>query len=86
MDIIDLPHNLTNNNNEKLYLLSITVHFSKYVDNFILKNKNKSTLMNKIKLFIDKHGTPEKILTDNGGNSLISISLNIAKFGIDILN
>ncbi len=67
MDIKGIPHNLTNNHNEKLYLLSIIGHFSKYAENFILTKKNQNTVMNKIKYFIDKNGIPEKILTDNGG-------------------
>ena len=41
MDIIYIPHNLTKNNNEKLYLLSIIDHFSKYSENFVLEKKSK---------------------------------------------
>ena len=67
MDITDIPHNLTNNHNEKLYLLSIIDHFSKNAENFILTKKNQNTVMNKIKYFIDKNDIPEKILIDNGG-------------------
>ena len=67
IDITDIPHELTNNYNEKLYLLSIIDHFSKFAYNYILTKKDQNTVMNKVKNFIDKYGVPEKILTDNGG-------------------
>ena len=51
----------------KLYILSILDHFSKFSANFIIKNKDKITVLNKIKKFIEKYGAPDKILTDNGG-------------------
>ena len=42
MDITDIPHEYSNNNNEKMYLLSIIDHFYKFVKNFIIKNKKKT--------------------------------------------
>ena len=67
IDITDLPHEYSNNKKEKTYLLSIIDHFSKFAENFIINNKDKKTVLNKIKIFIKKYGPPEKILTDNGG-------------------
>ena len=67
MDIADIPHEYSNNNNEKMYLLSIIDHFSKFAENFLINNKDKKTVLNKIKIFIKKYGPPDKILPDNGG-------------------
>ena len=41
-------------------------HFSKYVENFLINKKDETTVINKIKLFIQNNGKPDKILTDNG--------------------
>ena len=64
--ITDIPHEFIVKKN-KLYILSILDHFSKFSANFIIKNKDKITVLNKIKKYIKKYGAPDKILTDNGG-------------------
>ena len=66
IDITDIPHEFIEKKN-KLYILSILDHFSKFSANFIIKNKDKISVLNKIKKFIEKYGAPDKILTDNGG-------------------
>ena len=54
MDLTDILHEYSNNNNEKMYLLSIKEHFYKFAKNFIINNKDKKTDLNKIKIFIKK--------------------------------
>ena len=66
IDITDIPHEFIDKKN-KLYILSILDHFSKFSANFIIKNKDKITVLNKIKKFVEKYGAPDKILIDIGG-------------------
>jgi hypothetical protein len=53
-----------NDKGEKLYLVSIIDHFSKYSYNYIKKDEN--TILNKMKDFIHKNGITDKILTYKG--------------------
>ena len=66
IDITELPKQFNNINNNKIYLLTIIDHFSKYAGTYSINNKESITVLNKIKDFIKKNGQPEKILTDNG--------------------
>ena len=65
--ITEVPIELNNNINEKIYLLSILDHFSKFAYNYILNKKDQNSVLINIKKFIKKYGLPQKILTDNGG-------------------
>lgn len=66
IDITELPHEFNDKKNNKIYLLSLIAHFSKYAENFLINKKDETTVINKIKLFIQNNGKPDKILTDNG--------------------
>ena len=66
IDITELPKQFNNINNNRIYLLTIIDHFSKYAGTYLINNKESNTVLNKIKDFIKKNGQPEKILTDNG--------------------
>ena len=66
-------------NNKKAYLLSIIDHFSKLANNYIIFNKDQKTVLNKIKLFINTYGIPNKILTDNGGEFVNKTLKNYCK-------
>jgi hypothetical protein len=79
IDITEIPTEFLNDDKDKLYLLSIIDHFSKFACNYIIKNKEKKTVLNNIKKFINKYGVPDKILTDKGGNFEIMNLKNIVK-------
>ena len=66
IDTTELPHEFNDKKNNKIYLLSLIDHFSKYAENFLINKKDETTVINKIKLFIQNNGKPDKILTDNG--------------------
>ena len=65
IDLTELIASFFNNNEKKIYLLSLLDHFSKYACNYNLCNKEADTVLGKIKEFIKINGSPEKILTDN---------------------
>ncbi len=66
IDITYIPLKFLPDNKDKLYILSILDHFSKFGVNYIINNKEKTAFLSKIKELIFTYGYPEKILTDNG--------------------
>ena len=66
LDITDVPYEIKNNKDNKLYLLSIIDHFTKFAQNYILTNKDKTSVLKRLKKFCNNYGYPDKILTDNG--------------------
>ena len=62
IDLTEIPKEFKEDN-EKIYIISIIDHFSKFAKNFVIDKKDWNT---KIKKFIDLLGKPQKILTDNG--------------------
>ena len=49
------------------YILVVIDHYSKWIETKAIKSKDMHTVMNAIKeIIIEKHGTPEKIYSDNG--------------------
>ena len=56
IDITELPKQFNNINNNKIYLLTIIDHFSKYAGTYSINNKESITVLNKIKDFIKKNG------------------------------
>ena len=48
IDLTELPHQLSNNDNQsKLYLVTIIDHFSKYASTYLINNKEQDTLLKK---------------------------------------
>ena len=74
IDITEIPTEILNDDKDKLYLLSIIEHFSKFACNYIIKNKDKKTVLNNIKKFINKYGV--------GGNLEISQESNLPKINL----
>ena len=67
MDITEINKDIIDNNNNRIYLLNIIDHFSKYAWSFIQSTKSSEETFKNIKNFIDKNGPPEIIQCDNGG-------------------
>lgn len=59
--------------------MSILDHFSKYAKNYIINKKDDKTVIKKLVDFIDNNGSPEKILTDNGGEFRNKLFKNYCK-------
>ena len=53
-------------NTEYLYCLDIIDHYSKWLNSFLLKNKNADLVVSKIKSYIRSNGNCEIFQTDNG--------------------
>ena len=66
IELTTLPSALLNNEDNNYYLLSIIDHFSKLASNYIIKNKSGEKILKKFKVFIQKYGNTNKILSDNG--------------------
>ncbi len=52
--------------NRKFYYLSITDHCSRWSEVFLMKNITALDVIEKLKIWIKKHGKPRTLLTDNG--------------------
>ena len=65
IDLTEVPKEFKEDN-EKIYIISIIDHFSKFAKNFVIDKKDQNTVLEKINEFIDLFGKPQKILTDNG--------------------
>ena len=64
-DIWYLPEELKKGTPFK-YVLDCIDHFSKWNYSFLLKNKDATTVLSKIKLYFEMNGTPTLFHTDNG--------------------
>ncbi|CAF1111700.1 unnamed protein product, partial [Brachionus calyciflorus] len=53
---------------ERLYILVIVCHFSKYVELFALKSQKTEEVANCLLGYICRHGVPEAALSDRGTN------------------
>ena len=78
-DLSELPVIYLGVIKNKVYLLSIIDHFSKLTDNYFICSNEQKTVLNKIKLFINKYGIPNKILTDNEGEFVNKTFKNYCK-------
>ena len=65
IDLTEIPKEFKEDN-EKIYIISIIDHFSKFAKNFVIDKKDQNTVLEKINKFIDLFGKNQKILTDNG--------------------
>ncbi len=51
---------------EKIYLLTMTDHYSRWTEVYILTNINTQSIIGKLSYWISKHGCPTKLISDNG--------------------
>lgn len=51
IDITELPKQFNNIHNNKIYLITMIDHFSKYAGTYSINNKEQNTVLNKIKDF-----------------------------------
>ena len=47
-------------------MLNIADHFSKFCQAYLLVNKNKESILNKLKYYINNFGVPKEFGIDNG--------------------
>ena len=94
-DLTYIPLEFTNNKSNKFYeenkkykyILTITDHFSKLADSFLLEDKSQKSILSKIIYFFDYYGLPKEFGTDNG-REFINHSVNnyLNKNNVKIIN
>ncbi|WUR04695.1 reverse transcriptase [Vairimorpha necatrix] len=83
--VIDLKGRICENSGRNSFIFVAIDHYSKWVETAVINYKTGSTITSLIKkLFIEIHGIPERILTDNGLEFINSDIKDLAeKNGID---
>ena len=71
MDLVG-PLQVTNNGNK--YIITFTDYFTKWVEVMPIKNKTAESVAAKVRSFVNRHGPPHRILSDQGREFCNSIN------------
>ena len=62
----NIENKFYDSNKKYKYIFTIIDHFSKFSQSYLLKDKKKENILDKLKLFFEFYGDPEEFGSDNG--------------------